>query len=582
MALLFLDSFDHYTTEAEMQLKWQNTGSANNGIVVGAGRNGLNAAQSQFPAVQNTLVTPQSAIVIGMAYQVPTLGFNNSIMTASGAVTNAALQHVGDGRVFVSFSGQNSGASTFIMFANTWYYIESSFSVVADGTHITLTYIIKVNNLTVLSGTLQITNSTNPAPFTVYTLCSTGGGQSGLVDDFYVTDGEFLGDGVIACLFPRAAGDLAQWTPVAVMPLRTPASTIDAGSALYTNIVGLWPMNEGSGITDKNLFDSSLATFSGANFPTWFTAPASNVMQCLTFPGGSVGPNSSGFLNAGHAATLDHLPINKGTLSIGLKWLTPAIESGLCVKFSGGGAGVVYQINANGSVSFVLGASVTQLQVTTSPAFVPANQWLQLTVTWDGTTGHASDVHIYVNGTEATYVQQINASGLLDETGTDLYIATDYNKQGFLGKMAYFALYKGRILTTVEMATLNTTLPIIQGDATAPNWRYDNEHTPDFNDSYVQTTGVGNKDLYFFDQILGSPTIKGAQLLSLVTKSDGGAASTENILKSGGVEMDGAEYFPSFGSYTYDREAYRKSIFTGLDWTVTEINNMQMGIKRQS
>lgn len=116
----------------------------------------------------------------------------------------------------------------------------------------------------------------------------------------------------------------------------------------------------------------------------------------------------------------------------------------------------------------------------------------------------------------------------------------------------------------------------------ANNWDTANEHPADDDTTYVSSPTAGQQDLYNLDNIGAgfSGTIKGAQALWLVKKDDMGAGVTAGLWKSGVTTDQGEDFYPSATNYLYDRQAERKSLFTGLDWTESEINALQLGIKR--
>jgi Concanavalin A-like lectin/glucanases superfamily len=104
---------------------------------------------------------------------------------------------------------------------------------------------------------------------------------------------------------------------------------------------------------------------------------------------------------------------------------------------------------------------------------VPVQQWVQVAFTWDGTQstaqnpGPASAAGLYVNGVRQTNASETNGVGNLDvskaSNNNSFRIGNaDYGPAAgsFYGKMAYMAIYKGRLLTTSDMMTLDANLPI--------------------------------------------------------------------------------------------------------------------------
>jgi hypothetical protein len=100
----------------------------------------------------------------------------------------------------------------------------------------------------------------------------------------------------------------------------------------------------------------------------------------------------------------------------------------------------------------------------------------------------------------------------------------------------------------------------------------------------ADSSSIGNIDRYYLDLITGfTGTIKGTQACWLIEKSDAGDATVEGEYKSGGgTVIDTAAYHPSYTAWFYLLDPQRESIFTSADWTPTEINAMQLGIKRTS
>ena len=96
---------------------------------------------------------------------------------------------------------------------------------------------------------------------------------------------------------------------------------------------------------------------------------------------------------------------------------------------------------------------------------LPTGQWVQVALTWDGGVGLASAAHLYVNGVEQNKLSSSDGSGTINTAGATnqpLRIGTTSIDVGasLNGKMAYLAIYKGRILTPAEISALDQELPI--------------------------------------------------------------------------------------------------------------------------
>lgn len=107
------------------------------------------------------------------------------------------------------------------------------------------------------------------------------------------------------------------------------------------------------------------------------------------------------------------------------------------------------------------------------------------------------------------------------------------------------------------------------------------EHAPDDFSTYNEAGAIGNQDLYNLDNV-GSVTIIGIHALNCATKIAAGVASMESSIKTNTTLVQEPEFFPSFGSWLYQRQAYRKNPVTGLDWTAADINAIQRGALRIS
>jgi hypothetical protein len=291
-----------------------------------------------------------------------------------------------------------------------------------------------------------------------------------------------------------------------VVPGRPWPSVIDGSNPLAANLVGLFLMNEGSGSTDLNVVDGQVATASGTAPPTTWNA----LDPSLVFNGGS---NQGSFLNAGNDLAFDRL--TPGQMTIVSKIFVPVLNSsgGIAEKNDGspnGGSGFTFNFSSTGSLHFVVSKSSAALSVQTSPA-LPSGQWVQVAVTFDGTVGTAAATHVYVNGVEQSKTTAFDGSGTINFTGatnqpfrigaSTIDLAASLN-----GKMAYLAIYKGRVLTPAEINALDQQLPIKQTGvplsveflAPAPNTAVN---------SHVNVSAVVSTEAQRVDFTLGGQTI---------------------------------------------------------------------------
>jgi hypothetical protein len=224
MALLFCDSFEHYSG-AQMARKWTNS-LPTFGSIGGGARTGSQCLSVDGIGAQKTVVGGSGVsgcyptITCGCAYQ--TQSFGNAVITFNyvipgfGNTSQVALQHNGDGRLYNNPNNHTTPAigplSSFVMLTNTWYYFEYKVSISGS----VMTCEARVNEAVILSDSFTLTGSPTAPGWTSFTVGGPGGGNHCLIDDVYVTDGEYLGDVRVYPLYPRADGDLSQWVPTSV------------------------------------------------------------------------------------------------------------------------------------------------------------------------------------------------------------------------------------------------------------------------------------------------------------------------------------------------------------------------------
>jgi YD repeat-containing protein len=239
---------------------------------------------------------------------------------------------------------------------------------------------------------------------------------------------------------------------------RANGSVVDANSALSTNLVGLFLMNEGTGTTDKNLVDGQTATFSGTTLPVWNTGDPSVVLSGTPV-------SLSSYLNAGTDLNFDQLPTSQMTV-VARVFLNSVTAGGIAEKASSF-AGFQFGLDGTGAIVGEVFRSTANMKVATGAGAITSGQWAQVAFTWDGIVDTAAAAHIYVNGVEQTKVTANDGSGTLSYAGATnqpFRIGNVNYEPGiagsFNGKIAYLAVYRGRILTATELNQLDTQLPI--------------------------------------------------------------------------------------------------------------------------
>lgn len=218
MALIFLDSFDHYVT-ADMGKKWTVVSGAS--ITAGQGRRGTAAVR--FPngvsSVEKSLGITQPTLIVGCAMRfttMPTTAVDWLYIRDTGT-TQVDLRLNATGKLQVNRGGTTLGVGTAVLSLNTYYYIEL-FVTVHPTTGVAK---VAVNGVLDINLTNQNTRQTAANQATAVRLGLIQGFALGNcdIDDVYVCDStgsthtDFLGDCRVDCLLPTGDGTSQQWTP---------------------------------------------------------------------------------------------------------------------------------------------------------------------------------------------------------------------------------------------------------------------------------------------------------------------------------------------------------------------------------
>jgi hypothetical protein len=239
------------------------------------------------------------------------------------------------------------------------------------------------------------------------------------------------------------------------IPSRPTGSAINSANPLAANLAGLFLMNEGTGTTDKNLVDNQLAGFAGAAPPAWSFEPS------ILFQGG-VPLNS--YLDAGTDLSFDQL--TPGQMTIVARVFVTTGQGGIAEKNDGdANSGFVFGVDTTGALRLTVEKTQVDMQVGSAAGTILNGQWVQVAFTWDGTIGTSAGAHLYLNGVEQPKIMAVDGSGSIDylgATGQSFRIGTTgFDFPGSLnGRIAYLAVYKGRILSPSELGQLDAQLPI--------------------------------------------------------------------------------------------------------------------------
>jgi len=231
MALLFMDSFDHYVT-ADILEKWSTYAGTSVAINATGGRRG--SASVRFPSGAQSyalrgITTSSNTAILGTAVKVASLGAQRLIgvwhsLVASGGdqivIAMAADGSLNAQRATAGISGPGTilgSSAAGVLSAGVVAYLEVKVVLHAS----TGTVTVRVNGASVLALTGLNTGSGQ----TTWTGFWVGSGGTAIVtdhDDVYALDGsgsapwnDFLGDVRVDARLPTAAGATTGWTPSA-------------------------------------------------------------------------------------------------------------------------------------------------------------------------------------------------------------------------------------------------------------------------------------------------------------------------------------------------------------------------------
>lgn len=220
MAILFMDGADHYDTNTEMSLKWNNsTGDWDpNTAAVRSGVRGIRKTSGASPSLRRTLAGNYSTLYVGFALRRPTVTSGDEIFCRfldAGTEQMSVRMVTNTGILYVSRNGTTVATSSFGIVINVWYYIE--FMATIHNT--TGAYELRVNGTNIASA--SGVNTRGSANNFANQLGFGGASNVGItdIDDIYLCDDSggaptntFLGDCKVDTLFPNANGNLSQFT----------------------------------------------------------------------------------------------------------------------------------------------------------------------------------------------------------------------------------------------------------------------------------------------------------------------------------------------------------------------------------
>jgi hypothetical protein len=270
MALLFVDGFDHYTTQAVLFQKW-NGASDSTWTLPSTGRRGTGGATTTSQAAHLIRILPAAVatLIAGVAFTMPGTPTSAQpiIVFCDTGIGNTTCQITicVNANLAIEARRGNQASGTLLgtspnnaVVSGSYQYIEAKVFVAAT----VGTVRVKVNGVTVLDLINQ--NTKNTANTTMSQICAATPFSNTILDDFYCCDttgpdnADFLGDCRVDTLMPNGDGTHLQWTPT-------------GGGAHYTQVNAIPPqivnnVSDGT-LGEKDTYDfANLAAITGLIF----------------------------------------------------------------------------------------------------------------------------------------------------------------------------------------------------------------------------------------------------------------------------------------------------------------------------
>lgn len=220
MAILWMDGFDDYTSQADASLKYSFPSSRPETIGVGTGRRGGNCAHSNGNNGFTKFLSPGDATcIVGVAWNPTTNLANNRIFRVldANSVVHVQVNTRVDGSL-EAFRGPGTTSlgvsATGVVTTGRYHALEFKVTV-NDSTGVV---IVKVDGATVLNLTGQDTRNAGLLGWSQVELFCPNGAPTNW-DDYWICDGtgsinnDFKGDMRVDAHFPNANGNSNQSTP---------------------------------------------------------------------------------------------------------------------------------------------------------------------------------------------------------------------------------------------------------------------------------------------------------------------------------------------------------------------------------
>jgi hypothetical protein len=226
------------------------------------------------------------------------------------------------------------------------------------------------------------------------------------------------------------------------------------------------------------------------------------------------------------------------------------------------------------------------------------NLWVSTNITQElkVSTWYHIQFKVTINNTTGAFKVVVDGVTWTDQTGIDTQnggtaTINNFHLNGMGKGLRYDDLYvmdtAGSVNNDIPNKALRvaTLYPNAAGDSAqftpsaGLNHNAVDDLTHDGDTTYVESSNVGDKDLYNMDALpAGLGDVRGVQVSTMARKDDANPRNLNNTIKSGTTESDGAAKVltTTYGPY---HDIYENDPDTAAAWLTAAVNAMQCGIE---
>jgi len=248
-------------------------------------------------------------------------------------------------------------------------------------------------------------------------------------------------------------------------------------------------------------------------------------------------------------------------------------------------------INSLGFAEFRRGDHTGTLLATSATQIMMVDAWYHMEVKFTCTTSSsAGDCQLWVNGVLALSLGGSLSTRNTSNTQYTHFTVSRTTTNSYMDDLIVYDWASGDAppIGQYRISTLqpsgngnNSDFQGSDGNST-DNYALMNG-TPIATATYVGSATPGAVDTYAMGDLATTPSsILAVQISNIVTKTDAGARTARNVVRSGTTNYTGADYAPGVTTYTQMSDIYYTNPDTAAAWDATGVNAMQAGITVQA